>query len=155
MLPATASSGFLFVDSAAQIWSVSEGPETATLAQPLADINLANDADGDAEEQPTGTALDLINGDEDAESDDEMGDARQDEDEEMEDYEVHPSVIAPQQLEDIYSAAPAWAMPPVQDIFYQVTALALKVSGGEKRSSQRAGRMPCSCWQRRDGGRRF
>ena len=124
--PATASSGFVFVDSAAQLWSVSEGPETASVAQPLADVHLDNEADESASVQPTATALDLVNGEDDAESDEEMGDARQGEDEEMEDYDVHPSVIAPQQLDNIYGSAPAWAMPPVEDLFYQVTALLSK-----------------------------
>ena len=126
VLPATASSGFVIVDSAAQIWSVSEGPETATVAQPLADIHLDEETGETTEPQRNGLALDFVNGEDEAESDEEMGDAREDEDEEMEDYEVHASVIAPQQLEDIYSAAPAWAMPPVQDLFYQVTALLSK-----------------------------
>ncbi|KAH8883881.1 WD40 repeat-like protein [Thozetella sp. PMI_491] len=125
LLPATPSSGFVLVDSAAQVWTASEGPETATIAQPLADINLDIE---DGDEQPGESALVLIGGESDADSDEEMADPEEDEqgDLAMDDYDAHASVITTQQLEDIYNSAPAWAMPSVEDVFFQVTALLAK-----------------------------
>ncbi len=32
-------------------------------------------------------------------------------------------VIAPQLLADIFDAAPAFAMPPIEELFYQITGL--------------------------------
>ncbi|KAK4105726.1 WD40 repeat-like protein [Parathielavia hyrcaniae] len=106
------SSGFIVVDSAAQILSITEGAEQAPLLQPLADLGVdGSDASGRE-------AL-LLEGDA---SDEEMEDA--DQDVEMEhDDDTHAAVVAPQRLAEVFSAAPAFAMPPIEDIFYQVAGL--------------------------------
>ena len=116
LLPAVGSGGYLAVDAAAQIWSLSEGSETAPLVQPLADLNL--DAGGEAEMPETNGTVALPSDGGDA-SEDEEADA----DVDMEDYDVHEAVIAPQRLADIFDSAPAYAMPPIEDVFYQVAAL--------------------------------
>ncbi|KAK4154751.1 WD40-repeat-containing domain protein [Chaetomidium leptoderma] len=114
---APSSSGFIVVDAAAQIWSVTEGAEQAPLLQPLADLGV-DDSDA-AEREPTSEDLLLQEGEA---SDDEMEDA--DQDVEMEDDDdTHAAVVAPQRLAEIFNAAPAFAMPPIDDIFYQVAAL--------------------------------
>nr|5WYL_B Chain B, Crystal structure of Chaetomium thermophilum Utp10 N-terminal domain in complex with Utp17 C-terminal helices [Thermochaetoides thermophila DSM 1495]5WYL_D Chain D, Crystal structure of Chaetomium thermophilum Utp10 N-terminal domain in complex with Utp17 C-terminal helices [Thermochaetoides thermophila DSM 1495] len=42
----------------------------------------------------------------------------------MEDNEdTHAVVVAPQRLAEIFNAAPAFAMPPIEDVFYQVASL--------------------------------
>jgi NET1-associated nuclear protein 1 (U3 small nucleolar RNA-associated protein 17) len=90
---------------------VSEGAEAIPLVQPLADIHL---------DQESGLLLNDV--DEDgAASDEEMQDAE--EDEEMDDDDIHPAVVAPQHLADVFDAAPAFAMPPIEDLFYQVAKL--------------------------------
>ncbi len=108
---APSSSGFICVDSAAQIWSVTEGAEQAPLLQPLADLGV----DGNAAPEEL-----LLQ--EDEFSDEEMQDA--DQDVEMDDDDdTHAAVVAPQRLAEIFNAAPAFAMPPIEDIFYQVAGL--------------------------------
>ncbi|KAK4129455.1 WD40 repeat-like protein [Parathielavia appendiculata] len=111
------SSGFIVVDSAAQIWSITEGTEQAPLLQPLADLRVDDyDATGG---EPTRGEVQLLEGDA---SDEEMEDANQDV--EMEDDDdTHAAVVAPQRLAEVFSAAPAFAMPPIEDIFYQVAGL--------------------------------
>jgi NET1-associated nuclear protein 1 (U3 small nucleolar RNA-associated protein 17) len=108
---APSSSGFICVDSAAQIWSVTEGAEQAPLLQPLADLGVNEHAVGNGE---------ILLREEEA-SDEEMEDA--DQDMEMEDDDTHAAVVAPQRLAEIFNAAPAFAMPPIEDIFYQVAGL--------------------------------
>jgi NET1-associated nuclear protein 1 (U3 small nucleolar RNA-associated protein 17) len=117
LLPAAKSSGFIAVDSSAQIWSVHERTETATLAKPLADLHLEN-VTSSAEEQ---MELDINGEEEEEEADEEMQDAGQDDEEE--DYDVHQAVVAPQHLADIFNSGPSFAMPPIEDLFYQVAGL--------------------------------
>lgn len=116
LLPAVSMPGFIAIDSAAQVWSVMEGTQTTSLAQPLADLHLdMEEVDGNAT-----NGVVLLEGDAGDESD-----AEQDDEDRMDldTDEVHQAVIAPQRLTDIFDAAPAFAMPPIEDIFYQVTGL--------------------------------
>ncbi|KAK4147761.1 uncharacterized protein C8A04DRAFT_24312 [Dichotomopilus funicola] len=106
---APSSSGFIVVDSTAQIWSVTEGPEQAPMLQALSDLGVDNDAVGDEVQEAEA-------------SDEEMGD--EDQDVEMVDEDdTHAAVVAPQHLAMIFNAAPAFAMPPIEDVFYQVAGL--------------------------------
>ncbi|OTB05670.1 hypothetical protein M426DRAFT_128199 [Hypoxylon sp. CI-4A] len=125
LVPSAGSSGYLVLDSIAQLWSVSEGTDTKSLAfaQPLADLNL-DQVDSNEKEKETrenGSALVLLTGpDEDAESGDEMDvdvpDATADD-------HTYPVVVPPQKLSELFDIAPAFAMPPIEDMFYQVTKL--------------------------------
>ncbi|KAL2165307.1 hypothetical protein VTH06DRAFT_604 [Thermothelomyces fergusii] len=111
------SSGFVLVDSAAQVWSVTESIEQAPMLLPLADIGVDVNAVGDA----TPNELQLRSGEA---SDEEMGDADRDVDMDDDDEDdTHAAVVAPQRLAEIFTAAPAFAMPPIEDVFYQVTGL--------------------------------
>ena len=112
---APSSSGFILVDSAAQVWSVTEGVEQAPMLQPLADLGVDAMAVGDSRPDE----LQLQEGEI---SDEEMEDADQDVDMEEED-DTHAAVVAPQRLAEIFNAAPAFAMPPIEDVFYQVAGL--------------------------------
>jgi NET1-associated nuclear protein 1 (U3 small nucleolar RNA-associated protein 17) len=115
---APSSSGFIVVDAAAQVWSVTEGTEQAPLLRPLADLGVDGNAPG--EEDAASQQLLLEAGEL---SDEEMPD-EEDQDVEMEDDEdTHAAVVAPQRLAEIFNAAPAFAMPPIEDIFYQVAGL--------------------------------
>ncbi|KAL1842542.1 hypothetical protein VTJ49DRAFT_5018 [Mycothermus thermophilus] len=117
---APSSSGFIVVDSAAQLWSVTEGSEQAPLLQSLADLGVD---DVGINGQSAGQELALQEGEA---SDEEMEDADQDvemREEEEDDDDTHAVVVAPQRLAEIFDAAPAFAMPPIEDIFYQVTGL--------------------------------
>ncbi|KAK4217597.1 WD40-repeat-containing domain protein [Rhypophila decipiens] len=112
VIPAITSSGFVVIDAAAQIWSVTQGAEQGQLLQPLADLGM----DKEVIDAPVDVAVE-----EGEQSDEEMVDA--DGDAEMEDYDIHQAVVAPQHLADIFNTAPAFAMPPIEDLFYQVAGL--------------------------------
>lgn len=120
LLPAVSSSGFIAVDSAAQIWPIVEGADSSNIARPLSELKL--------DDQPTtqDEVLDeskpvIINGDAEEEgSDDEQDGEAMDVDE---GDEAHVAVVPPQRLAEIFDAAPAFAMPPIEDTFYKVVGL--------------------------------
>jgi NET1-associated nuclear protein 1 (U3 small nucleolar RNA-associated protein 17) len=128
LLPASSGSaapGFIAVDSAAQIWSITEGADPSNIARPLSELKL-DDLPAD-EEQPAGAgskAVLLLNGEEDDDEDaasegvEEAMDVDEDEDD-----NAHDAVVAPQRLAEIFDAAPAFAMPPIEDTFYRVVKL--------------------------------
>ncbi|KAI0190982.1 WD40-repeat-containing domain protein [Xylaria flabelliformis] len=120
LVSSVSSSGFLVLDSAAQLWSIAESMDTKSLAfaQPLADLQL--DQEAPADEGVSHTSVLLLEGDDEQASDDEMdidmadatdGDA------------IYPVVVAPQRLAELFDTAPSFAMPPIEDIFYQVTKM--------------------------------
>ncbi|KAF5253460.1 hypothetical protein FANTH_1646 [Fusarium anthophilum] len=121
LVSAPETSGFIALDDAAQVWVVAEGSDPSSLAtvQPLEDLRLEGiDVDGNE--------AGLIDEDEDMASDIDDAEAEpvtEPEDVEMEDDDSHPSVIQQQHLADIFDAAPAFAAPPIEDLFYKVTGL--------------------------------
>jgi len=121
LVTSTGSSGFLVLDSAAQLWLVNESMDTKALAfaQPLADLQLEHVPAGETKEADDVPAL-LLEQDEEHPSDDDM-------DVDMTDATngdvVYPAVVAPQRLAELFDIAPSFAMPPIEDIFYQVTKL--------------------------------
>jgi len=118
LLPSTGSSGYVAVDSAAQVWSLGETSESTPLAQPLADLHL------DKVEGPDVPQVVMANEEGDIGIDSDAGEDNGSEDDvEMEDFDIHEAVVAPQKLTEIFDAAPAFAMPPIEDLFYQVTSL--------------------------------
>ncbi|KAI0178925.1 sporulation protein [Hypoxylon sp. FL1284] len=115
------SSGYLVLDSTAQLWSISEGMDTKSLAfaQPLVDLNLDQTATKEIREAGS---LALLTGEDDGlASEDEMDVDIPDA--ENEDDSAYAAVVAPQKLTELFDAAPAFAMPPIEDMFYQVTKL--------------------------------
>ncbi|KAI0837605.1 sporulation protein [Hypoxylon sp. FL0890] len=122
VVSAIGSSGYLVLDSAAQLWSISQGMDTKSLAfaQPLVDLNL--DRVNTEEIHKDESTLALLSGrDDEAASGDEMDvdipDATADEE------SAYPAVVPPQKLAELFDTAPAFAMPPIEDMFYQVTKL--------------------------------
>ncbi|RGP68446.1 hypothetical protein FSPOR_5325 [Fusarium sporotrichioides] len=121
LVSAPDTSGFIALDDAAQVWVVAEGSDSSSLAtiQPLEDLRLEGI-------DTNGTEVGLMDEDEEMASDAdeaENEDAAENEDVEMEDDDFHPSVIQQQHLTDIFDAAPAFAAPPVEDMFYKVMGL--------------------------------
>lgn len=122
LVSAAATSGFIALDDAAQVWVIAEGsdPSALTTVQPLQDLQLDGPAVDDNKK-------DIILDVDDAEmaSDEEMDDQvpEEEEDVDMDDNDFHPSVIPQQYLADIFDAAPAFAAPSVEDMFYKVTGL--------------------------------
>lgn len=114
------SSGYIAVDAAAQVWSVVEATEASPTAQPLAVLHLDGPAAAEEQAQPDGKVI-VLNGVDEEGSDNGEDEEMQDAD--VDDYDTHPAVFAPQKLANIFNAAPAFAMPPIEELFYQVTAL--------------------------------
>jgi NET1-associated nuclear protein 1 (U3 small nucleolar RNA-associated protein 17) len=115
-------SGFLALDDAAQVWTVTEGTDASSLAamQPLTDLRL--------DEQPVVNGTVRIQEDADMASDDEEDAgpaAAADNDVEMgdDDDDNYAAVVVQQHLADIFDAAPAFAAPSIEEMFYKVTDL--------------------------------
>ncbi|KAK6860179.1 hypothetical protein PG995_003815 [Apiospora arundinis] len=120
LMTAPGSGGFVILDAAAQLWSVNQRSQTGsvTLAQPLADIDL--DKVEEAVQQNDTKPLALFNDTEEA-SDDEMELDGPEDDADMSD--AYPVVVPPQKLAELLDSAPVYAMPPVEDMFYEVAKL--------------------------------
>jgi NET1-associated nuclear protein 1 (U3 small nucleolar RNA-associated protein 17) len=121
LVSAPETSGFIALDDAAQVWVVAEGSDSSSLAtvQPLEDLRLEGI-------EVNGNEVGFIDEDEEMASDAdeaEVEEAAEPEDVEMEDDDSHPSVIQQQHLADIFDAAPAFAAPPIEDMFYKVMGL--------------------------------
>ncbi|KAI0009428.1 sporulation protein [Xylariaceae sp. FL0662B] len=126
VIPSIGSSGYLVLDSAAQLWSVSEGMATKTLAfaQPLADLDLHHEEETTSSREAEAPVALLTEDDAESVSGDEM-DVDNMPDNDTDGDGAYPAVIAPQKLAELFDAAPAFAMPPIEDMFYQVTKLFL------------------------------
>jgi len=121
LLSAVGSSGFMAVDSGAQVWSLLEATETTLLARPLAELNLEA-VDGRETLDDQDAAILAADGADESEDDQEDNSASVDD----EDDYAHEAVVAPQALTEIFDAAPAFAMPPIEEVFYQVAGLLSK-----------------------------
>jgi NET1-associated nuclear protein 1 (U3 small nucleolar RNA-associated protein 17) len=85
------------------------------LAKPLEDLQLDKIPASEADEQ-----MEVDGGEEEEhDADEEM----QDVEDAADDHDVHAAVVAPQQLADIFNAGPSFAMPPIEDTFYQIAKL--------------------------------
>ncbi|KAI0151625.1 WD40 repeat-like protein [Xylariaceae sp. FL1272] len=120
LMPSIGSSGFLVLDSAAQIWAISESKDSKSLAlaQPLADLGLDSEpiSNGNAD-----TTVVFLPEEEEAQaSGDEMDVDTADT---TDDDPIYPVVVAPQKLAELFDTAPSFAMPPIEDMFYQVAKL--------------------------------
>ncbi|KAH6657307.1 WD40-repeat-containing domain protein [Truncatella angustata] len=114
------SSGYLVVDSSAQVSSITQSTDTnsVAVAQSLTDIHLDK---SDAAKTEQTNLLAVVNENQDGVSDDEMDIDMADD--AMEDDDIYPVVVAPQKLAELFDAAPPFAMPPIEDMFYRVTKL--------------------------------
>ncbi|KAL8295150.1 hypothetical protein RB597_008465 [Gaeumannomyces tritici] len=125
LLPVPGSSSFVAIDSAAQVSAIIQGTTTNPLALPLSDLRLdKTSAEGDDADM---MALDQNDDDDDDDQANGLllgvgGDAM-DEDAEDEDLDSYGAIIAPEKLSYIFDAAPAFALPPIEDLFYQVAGL--------------------------------
>lgn len=121
LMSSTGSSGFFVLDSAAQVWSVAESMDTKSIAfaQPLADLQLDQEPIANGEGAISTSAL-LLEEDDDQASDPGMDIDTADA---TDGDTIYPAVVAPQRLAELFDAAPSFAMPPIEDIFYQVTKM--------------------------------
>jgi NET1-associated nuclear protein 1 (U3 small nucleolar RNA-associated protein 17) len=110
------------LDDEAQLRAVAETTDTEamTIAQPLEDMGLAvmDNAVNEIKEGPM-----ILASDDGYPSDnEEQGEQDQVMDSDLDDTSHH-AVINQQRLTEIFDAAPAFAMPPIEDLFYQVVRL--------------------------------
>lgn len=123
LVTSPASSGFLILDDEAQLRTVAEGTDTeaVTVAQPLEDMRLEEvEVDGEQNGE-TLMEMDEASDDEGEGEGEERGENDMDVD--SEDEAVHPAVVNQPQLAAIFDAAPAFAMPAIEDVFYKVAGL--------------------------------
>lgn len=112
------ATGFIALDDAAQVWTITEGsdPSSIATAQPLQDLNLEG-VNGTENGDDTFMAVD-----EDEEDEQEQVEAQSDDEMDVDDA-VPTSVVSQQSLADIFDASPAFAAPSIEDMFYKVTSL--------------------------------
>ncbi|KAG5997043.1 hypothetical protein E4U52_005186 [Claviceps spartinae] len=132
LVSAPATSGFIALDDAAQVWVIAEGSDPSSLAtvQPLQDLQLddVSAALRDTEKSTDEVMLDQDDDVMDEGSGDELdgdatdGDVDMADDDDDED-DIHIQVIPQQFLTDIFDAAPAFAAPSIEDMFYKVTGM--------------------------------
>ena len=118
LLPTISSEGYVVLDSAAEIYTVLKNGTQAITAQAQSTSALKLDA---TPEEATHGLIQIVEAieDEDAEEYDPLTPAATvDEDSDDE----HP-VVTQQQLAAIFDIGPAYAMPPMEELFYQVAAL--------------------------------
>jgi NET1-associated nuclear protein 1 (U3 small nucleolar RNA-associated protein 17) len=118
LLPAVGSEGYLVLDSSAEIRTVlRQGTQAVTsLAQSTSALNL------DAAEEPMGDLLRLV------ENEQEGRDVEVEENQPLidtliEDDQDENPVVTQQQLSEVFDIGPSFALPPMEDMFYQVAAL--------------------------------
>lgn len=119
LLPAASSTGFIVVDSAAQIWPIVEGTDSSNIARPLSELKLDDQPSADEAEEE-GKPVILEGEDEEGSDEEQEVDAMDVDDG---DDDAQAAVIVPQRLAEIFDAAPAYAMPPIEDVFYKVVGL--------------------------------
>lgn len=129
LLPAVGSSGFVAVDSAAQIWPIVEGTDSSNIARPLAELKLDDQPSVEETVEQDNQAI-IIDGAEDDGSDDEQNGDAMDVDDGDDGDDAYAAVVAPQRLAEIFDAAPAFAMPPIEDTFYKVVGLLSQNNSG-------------------------
>lgn len=122
LLPAVNSTGFVVVDSAAQIWPITEGTDESNIARPLAELKLDDQSSNDEVVEEIKPVI-LEGMDEDGSDEEQEVDAMDVDDGDDGDDDAQAAVIAPQRLAEIFDAAPAYAMPPIEDVFYKVVDL--------------------------------
>lgn len=116
------NSGFIALDDAAQILVIAQGSEPRALstAQPLEDLRL--NPEPEAPNAPSTDAADAMDvASEDGHDDEDVHMEDDDDDDDADDTNVR--VVSQQSLTDIFDAAPAFAAPSIEDMFYKVTGL--------------------------------
>lgn len=119
------SSGFIVLDDQAQLRTIAEGTDADALAiaKPLEEMRLDTveaEINGEAHAAPLSEFFsEAFSDDEGDDEDGKEGGMDVDSDDEA----AHPAVVNQPQLAAIFDAAPAFAMPAIEDVFYKVAGL--------------------------------
>nr|CDP22574.1 Putative U3 small nucleolar RNA-associated protein 17 [Podospora anserina S mat+] len=112
VLAAPGSSGFVVVDSAAQIWAVTDAVEQPLILKPMDHMTM----DDTVETQPVQDALVL--------QDEEVSDEEMEDADPMEvDDDDHAAVVAQQHVVQAFNVAPTFALAPLDGSFSQLAAM--------------------------------
>jgi len=114
LIPAVGSDGYLVLDTAAEIRTILKKgslPLTA-LAQSTSALQL------DTNDEPSGDLLNLINN-----APEEVEDTQLPTPPPNDDDENETPVVTQQQLSQVFDIGPAFALPPMEEMFYQVAGL--------------------------------
>jgi NET1-associated nuclear protein 1 (U3 small nucleolar RNA-associated protein 17) len=116
LLPAVSSEGYIILDTAAEIRTVmKKGSQAVTaLAQSTSALELDT-----MPEEPTG---EMLQEEDVEEADDYLLTPAATQDGEDDDDNEHP-VVTQQQLSEIFDIGPSFALPPMEEMFYQVAGL--------------------------------
>ncbi|RCI13327.1 hypothetical protein L249_0325 [Ophiocordyceps polyrhachis-furcata BCC 54312] len=139
LVSAPSASGFVAIDDVAQVWVVTEGSDPTAVAtvQSLQDLRLdgLTEADGhggihigEDEGAESDAEMEDKSGEEEEEEEEEEDDDDDDDDDEgedvvMDDSDWTPTAVPRQYLADIFDAAPAFAAPSAEEMFYKVVDL--------------------------------
>lgn len=125
------SSGFIAVDDAAQLWTISLASDenAVSVARPLEELRLVDIVVHEDDLAAPG-AISFVNGDDEDASDDEAeanGDKMDVDEGEDDNDDTHAAIISRQKLAELFDTGPGFSMPPVEDLFTQFAdLLALK-----------------------------
>ena len=122
LLPAMATEGFLVLDTLAEIRTVvKKGVQPITaLAQSTSSLHLDDPVIEDEEEE---VAMINDNEGDEEEAEDEIQPLTPGDEEDADVDDDEKPVVTAQQLKGIFDVGPAFALPPVEEMFYQVAGL--------------------------------
>jgi NET1-associated nuclear protein 1 (U3 small nucleolar RNA-associated protein 17) len=124
-MPAVSTPGYVAVDTAAEIIRFMPKAHAASAVASYATADMGMDVDMVAAaediEEPVGL-MQLVDQAED-ESDGEMEGVQADGDADMEEGDDETPVVSQQQLSNIFDVGPSFALPPIEEMFYQVADL--------------------------------
>ncbi|KFY08766.1 hypothetical protein V492_05924 [Pseudogymnoascus sp. VKM F-4246] len=117
LVPAATAPGYVAIDAAAEITTITPkaSQAAAVMAHSVADLGLESVAD-----EPAVGLMQLVEEAQAEEQDEEMADA---EAMEVDADDDGAPVVSQQQLQNIFDIGPSFALPPIEEMFYQVAGL--------------------------------
>ncbi|OBU01269.1 hypothetical protein VE01_00087 [Pseudogymnoascus verrucosus] len=117
LVPSANSPGYVTIDAAAEITTITPkaSQASAVMAQSIADLGLEA-----VVEEPAVGLMQLVEEAEAEEEDEEMADVEAMEEDADDDG---APVVSQQQLANIFDIGPSFALPPIEEMFYQVAGL--------------------------------
>jgi len=124
LLPARSSPGYIVLDAAAEITTISpKATQTLTsMAKPMVELRL--DIRGGSEEAPGMDLMQVVDTEADAEIEEETATiSMQDLEDKDGGDDDGPPVVTAHQLSQVLDVGPSFALPPIEELFYAVAGL--------------------------------